>query len=65
MTIKPKLPPLAMAALITALGGAAHAQALRITNAAAGIACYSPQNLLSAHGAIGYYNLDKVRVLAA
>ena len=47
------------------LNGATNAQALRITNAAAGMACYSSQDLLTAHSAIGFYNFDKVRALIA
>ena len=55
-------------ALVTALvllNGATNAQALRITNAAGGMACYSSQDLLTAHSAIGFYNFDKVRALIA
>ena len=43
----------------------AHAQALRITNAATGIACYNAQDLLTAHSAVGFHNLDKVSALIA
>lgn len=47
----------------TFLYGSAHAQALRITNAAGGVACYQVQDLLEAHNAIGFYNLEQVQIL--
>ena len=66
--IRPRLRTVLSASLVTALvllNGATNAQALRITNAAAGMACYSSQDLLTAHSAIGFYNFDKVRALIA
>lgn len=47
------------------LTGASNAQGLRITNEAGGVACYKSQDLLEAHGAIGYYNFTKVQLLIA
>ena len=38
-------------------------ETLRITNEAVGVACYTTGDLLSAHGAIGFYNLAKVQAL--
>ena len=49
--IRPRLRTVLSASLVTALvllNGATNAQALRITNAAAGMACYSSQDLLTA-----------------
>lgn len=38
-------------------------ETLRITNQAGGVACYTTGDLLSAHGAIGFYNFAKVEAL--
>lgn len=53
-----------MPAAILALAlwaGAAFAQEPRIVNEASGLACYQPQELLDAHNALGFYNMDRVR----
>ena len=66
--IRPQLRTVLSASLVTAmvlLNGVAHAQELRITNEAGGIACYDANDLLAAHSAIGFYNFDKVRALIA
>ena len=60
-----KRPMMVAAGLVMVLAGAASAQGLRITNAASGVACYSSQDLLEVHGAIGYYNFQKVQALIA
>ena len=43
--------------------GAASAESLKITNKAGGIACYNTEDLLAAHGALGFYNVAKVQEL--
>ena len=55
----------AVAAISMALMGSLEAQGLRITNAAGGVACYKTQDLFEAHGAMGYYNFEKVQMLIA
>ena len=45
------------------MGGAVHAQVLRITNEAGGIACYTSQDLMTAQTAVGFHNLDQVQAL--
>ena len=52
---------LALVGLISA--GPAVAQSLKITNKASGIACYDVSDLMTAHGALGYYNIPKVQKL--
>lgn len=49
------LPALAFAA------GAASAAEVRITNEASGLAYYQAQELLDAHSALGFYNMERVR----
>ena len=39
--------------------------AARIVNEAGGIACYSSQDLLIAHSAIGFFNFSQVQLLIA
>ena len=51
---------LAACSLVT---GPALAESLKITNKASGIACYDVSDLMTAHGALGYYNLPKVEAL--
>ena len=43
---------------------AAAAEELRITNEASGVACYTTGDLLTAHGAIGFYNAAKILELS-
>ena len=45
--------------------GETLAQKLLITNEASGIACYSAQDLFTAHASIGYYNHDMLKLLIA
>ena len=40
-----------------------HAQVLRITNNASGLACYSTSDLMTAHAAMGFFNTSKVGLL--
>ena len=56
---------LSVSIVLLALTGLVHAQALRITNEAGGVACYSSEDLLTAQFAIGFHNLDQVRALIA
>ena len=55
------------AALLTAMclitAGPAMAETLKITNKASGIACYDTMDLITAHGALGYYKLETVERL--
>ena len=41
----------------------ALAESLKITNKAGGIACYDTMDLITAHGALGFYNLPKVEAM--
>ena len=41
------------------------AQGVQMTNEAGGIACYQAQDLIEAHGAIGFYEFGKVQGLIA
>ena len=54
---------IAFLTILLAGNAVAQAQALRITNEAGGVACYRPDDLMSAHSALGFYNLKKVRAL--
>lgn len=39
------------------------AENLKITNKAGGVACYETADLMTAHGALGFYNVAKVKLL--
>ena len=43
--------------------GPALAESLKITNKASGVACYDTADLMTAHGALGFYNVAKVESL--
>ena len=50
-----------IALLLALAAGAAAAEEPRITNEASGLACYSPQELLDVHHALGFYNMERVQ----
>ena len=59
--MKTTIAAVAFIGLISA--GPALAESLKITNKASGIACYDVSDLMTAHGALGYYNIPKLQEL--
>ena len=59
----PRVPDRLIGLALALWAGVALAGEPRITNEASGLACYQPQELLDAHSALGFYNMDRVREL--